>query len=822
MKRFWLVVLFVAARASAQDAASMQLLQEADRAYDTGDYERAASNFDRAIRAQPKDVPAAAYAKRASLFLFAKKYDEGLRFIEDVAEKIWPDDDTILEQKAVMLSRQGAHKKEAVALAERVVDRRPSAYTLQSLLGDYNYQLGAPAADKTVARYEAYLKFRPSDLAGQDSLVRVKLGFSYLYLGRFADAEKQLDEAARTGDPILAANARKGLCAAYAGGGNWDRAITLCERVLDEKKALRGDPSPQYNAGLAYLNRDRLDEAMKSADAYIAMRPKEAKGYLLRGEVFEKRNKLTDAEAQLNQANELAPNDGDVARELGRVYLRQKRSQKAIDKLQRAAAARPGDPATAAVLAEAYLSDGQGQNAAQAAERGLKIPGQDKNPRLLSLAAEGYYTAGQLTTARGILERAMAASKAQGQASDARIRTLLVDTINRQASARFSADDLAGAEKLLGEAKEVDPESTRTNFNLGLVAVQKGDFQQALRYLDVRLARTPSDLLTNRLMAKCYLGLGNEAKANEHYTRAANEATARRNLAVLGEINTEWAPLLVKAGKVDEAVDRLEQAVQVSRGQPYERAAKRNLALATFRRGYDRLRARRSNDAVTDLENAVKDPALLNANELDVYNFALGLAYLDAGQPNRATGLFTQASKKGSSSFLKPPFDAIGAEFFAAYTLYRDNSPGARTRAATLFEKLGARQGGALGAKIRELLRSTWEWTAYDAYQRGQLRDADLALKRAAALAPSDKRAQIDLNTAVLDADKNPAAARGTLQRFADRIPEALVNLGILADRDGDAKGAYDQWVAARSRGARTPHLDEWIESKRRLFGFGQ
>src|SRR5262249_41119034 len=155
---FLLVVLVLGSRASAQDAATMQLLQEADRAYDTGDYERAASNFDRAIRSQPKDVPAAAYAKRASLFLFAKKYDEGLRFIEDVAEKTWPEDDTILEQKAVMLSRQGAHKKEAVALAERVVERRPSAYTLQSLLGDYNYQLGAPAADKTVARYEAYLK----------------------------------------------------------------------------------------------------------------------------------------------------------------------------------------------------------------------------------------------------------------------------------------------------------------------------------------------------------------------------------------------------------------------------------------------------------------------------------------------------------------------------------------------------------------------------------------------------------------------------------------------------------------------------------------
>jgi len=52
----------------------------------TGDYQRAASNFDRAIRAQPKDVPAAAFAKRASIFLFAKTYDEGLAALTQILQ----------------------------------------------------------------------------------------------------------------------------------------------------------------------------------------------------------------------------------------------------------------------------------------------------------------------------------------------------------------------------------------------------------------------------------------------------------------------------------------------------------------------------------------------------------------------------------------------------------------------------------------------------------------------------------------------------------------------------------------------------------------
>ena len=39
-------------------------------------------------------------------------------------------------------------------------------------------------------------------------------------------------------------------------------------------------------------------------------------------------------------------------------------------------------------------------------------------------------------------------------------------------------------------------------------------------------------------------------------------------------------------------------------------------------------------------------------------------------------------------------------------------------------------------------------------------------------------------------------------------------------DREGDARAAYDYWSQARSRGARGGKLDEWIDSKTRLFGF--
>ena len=75
----------------------------------------------------------------------------------------------------------------------------------------------------------------------------------------------------------------------------------------------------------------------------------------------------------------------------------------------------------------------------------------------------------------------------------------------------------------------------------------------------------------------------------------------------------------------------------------------------------------------------------------------------------------------------------------------------------------------------------------------------------------------IEHNRAVLNLGK--AKAR-TFTSMSGDPPEALCNLGILYDRDGDYKKAYDAWVQARSRNARCPRLDDWISSKKRIFGY--
>ena len=48
----------------------------------------------------------------------------------------------------------------------------------------------------------------------------------------------------------------------------------------------------------------------------------------------------------------------------------------------------------------------------------------------------------------------------------------------------------------------------------------------------------------------------------------------------------------------------------------------------------------------------------------------------------------------------------------------------------------------------------------------------------------------------------------------------ALFNLGILYDRKGDSKRAYQMWVSARGRGVRSKNLQRWISIKKRIFGY--
>ncbi|MBI4509488.1 MAG: tetratricopeptide repeat protein [Deltaproteobacteria bacterium] len=803
----------------AQNAAMMQLLQEADASYDRADFATAAAKYDRAITDTQAANPGI-YAKRASIFLFEKRYSEGLDWITNTAEKAYPDDPLILSQKAIILSKIEGKKAEAVELALKVVVQRPDAFTLHLLIGDFYYKAGMDAADETISAYEAYLKHRPKEAGDSDNRILVKLGLRYLDKKKFAQAEKRFSAALRPPvDRMIAIHATKGLCATFAGLESWREARDACEKVSRDKALVQEDTWVYLHLGKANLKLKRHDDALAAASAYVRLRPRSPDGYILRSLVHFERQAWQLAEEELARADQVSPNNPEVAHWQGRMYLGRKppNPKKAIERLTLARAGKPDDADVVADLSAAFLADRRPAEAARVAEEGLAMEGQSTNVRLLIVHGHASYDMGNLTPA---LQSYVSVLEEERKNRVAREGAVLV--LNRIAGEKLKAGDLEGAAKHLGEALSYQASSPETNLNTAIVALEAGNGTRALAHLEkVPVKKGENEALLERLRGKAHVLAGHPAAAQESYARALTEAQRLRNKRLVGEVRAEWGPLVLAEGRTDEAIEMLKQSIQDLVASPLARAASRNLQLAFFRQGLGRLKARQPAQAATSFENALREPEHLKGEERSIVSFALGLALLQNGQAARALSIFQAMEPLAGSTqpWLKPPFDKIGIDFFIARALYGSGTVTAYQKAIERFKLILGKGGMAPQEKIKELIQSSWELLAYEQYAKNMEAEAAKALKEASKQARGDRKHAIDHNLAVLAMAKRGGTTRKALEKLADRIPEALVNLGILLDREGDVERAYELWKRAQEKGVRSTDLAQWIDAKRRILG---
>lgn len=820
-------------------------LREGDKRFEDGDFRRAANAYDAAIRKYPTQVSAEAYGKRAAIYIILKDFDGGLQFIRKVAKAQHPEAPEVLEQEALILWQLG-QKADAVGLAERVVARRPKSFLNQSLIGEF-YANRDP--DKTIAAYEGYLAARPSELEANDVMPRIRLGFAYLGRARAALRDGKSGAASTDYDAAVTqletvkrkfgkranavVNADNGLCAGYTGQAQFDRAIAVCERVVGDPRRVDANGSVWFNLGVAYLAKKQPVRARAAATEFLKLKKNEARGHILTGDAYFQEKDWTAAlEAYLRAEKLLRAGQqreqATLSIQLGKTYRRLPFSGAgvnpnlalAIDKLQVGIAANPGSYELATELGGAYLAARQDDKALSTVDRliGSKDFGQASvNERVgVSLVSgKALYNLGKLPAARQRFEAA-----AQLSPKDTQIQRLLIEAINAQAWAAVGKDDKA-AQAFLDEAMALDPRSPMTALNQAVLAIERNDCDGAQRHLaKLEGNRRGYAMGYERLLARSYLCARkpDRAKAAEHF--AAAEAEAKKNQAnlVVAEIYTEWAPLLVESD-LDGAVEKLTAAVQFSAQVPeIATAAKRNLALALFRRGWRSIKTGKSADAVADFERATREPALLRGTEPSAFAFSYAIALLDNGDSVAAAAAFKELAGKGNqNAYLRAPYNKVGSQFFAAYASYRTNSPAARQKAAGEFTELQAGASGAFAQKLRSLIASSWEYVAYDQWKSGRTGPADKALQSALKFADEDIRRRATMNRAVLSLGKDQVRV---LEELGGQPPEALVNLGIVYEQLGRPKDAYDAWVKAKARGATSRDLQKWIDAKKRIYGF--
>ena len=836
--------VMIVASATVAQAAIEDDLRDGDKYFEDGNWQKAAVAYDRAISKSPGQVPAEAYGKRAAIFIILKDYKGGLDFIANAKARnsALGSSPELGEQEALLLWETD-RKDDAIKVAEKVVASRPQTFTNQGLIGEY-YATRNPA--RTVAAYDAYLANRPNELEGGDVLPRIRLGFALLATARGAlndgddaKAKALYEKAVAQFDTIsrkfgkkanAQVNADNGLCAAYTGLGQFDQAVTVCERVIQDPKRIDASGAVWFNLGTAYLARKQTKKARTAANEFTRLRKNEARGFKLIGDTFFADREWTSAlDAYLRAEKLLKANQAhdqvQLSIQLGKTYRRLPAPPSgtnpnlalAIDKLNAAYAANSTSTELAIELGGAYLEGRQDAKATALSDRLLASPELAKAPAeqragVLLLAGKSLYNQKKLKEARQRFEAA-----AQIRPNDISIQRNLVLTINEQA---FSATtDAAGASALLEQALAIDPASPVTLTNLAILAIDRGQCEPAQKQL-IKLAeiRGHDEVVRTRLLARTFVCQPRPdlKRAADAYANAEKEAKKAGAALALAEIYVEWAPLLLDSD-LNGAIEKLETAVQTG-GTDAEigPAAKRNLALALYRRGWKLMRENKLAEATQDFERATRDAGVLKGTEPLAFEFSYGLALIDSGRAADAAKLFKTLGAKGNqAAYLKGAYAKFGSQFFGAYANYRSGTLAARQQATVDLGKLENESG--FGTKVRDLLGSAYELIAFEQWRNGQVGAASKSLDSAAKYADNDAKRRITMDKAALSLGKGDLAA---LEALGGSPPEVLVNLGILYDQAGRPKDAYEAWVKAKARGVQVRDLQKWIDAKKRIYGF--
>jgi tetratricopeptide (TPR) repeat protein len=811
-------------RAGAQDASTQALLADANAAYRRGDHNTAASYFDYAISAEPRGVDAASFAKRASIFLRAKAYAAGLAWIRNVAARHHPGAPLIREQEALILAQLN-RIEEAVQIAEAVVLDRPQAYTLQLMIGTHYF---GSDHRKSISAYLGFLATRPGSASAQDKVVHIKLGASYLASRDHEGALVAFGKALRAkGQKSLDHVARLGMCATFSGMADWERTTETCAQVAT---ALPRSARAVFHLARAHLHKGAYPKALVYAERYCQLSGNDASCHLLRGDLLLAQHSNDGAEREYVQAEALEPQSAKVLHRLGKLFLERAnpRPQQAVAKLEEAHARVPGDVEIMADLCVAYMAAGHTRRASVLASQASALvePGSRSQARLLVLSGDA--SLGDDEGAQAAYHAYRGALSIDGK--DATAKAGLVTALNVLAARDFADGAIPEAIVRLEEAHGLDPSSRMSRVNLGVARLRARAFSEAIAILAPLTEALEKDALAHRLLARAYAGAHDAEKSARQYELAAAAAVGPLQRSLLAEIQAEWGVVALERGELEKAVVLLDRAAGAGQDAAFASLAKRYLGDAYCRRGYAHLLEGRYARAVDDLIRATEEQTVVgNAAPCA---FALAMGYLGMGKAARAREITSELEagekrrERGTSggivSWLEPTLGGAVLAYVRAFAAYADKNASAESLERVVEELKTLEKGaeGPLKKNVRGLLRSVLERVAERQMMDGKRQAARATLERAMEYADKSEAQVLVHNLVALGMPGNAVEAKAQFEELSSTLPEALVNLGIVFDLSGESRKAYDVWVAAKQNGVRARWLEQWIESKQRVFGY--
>jgi tetratricopeptide (TPR) repeat protein len=413
---------------------------------------------------------------------------------------------------------------------------------------------------------EAIERFR--EAASRDPLVvdpatrmkQAEEGIALLRQGRIADALERLRSAAATGQTPGDGRGRsevlRALAIAYRLDDQYDRsletfrsaiqarpdderswtgladALTALGRLEEAETALKqaiqavpASGQSHYKLGRLYQAVPRYPESARELEQAVDANPLIGQDALfdMIGSIRVIELNLEAAAAAFARRVDVNPNNPDAHQKLGDVYLRQGRRDEALAEFLTVLLLAPKRAQAYAGIAQLQVRFAAHAEAADAARQALEIDPTHKEARYAlatSLLRLGRTEEGQ--------KELQAFQRLQEEAAAATRRRYELDAIRRDSAVSLAKGDYASAVQLFSRAVTYEPDSARSNVDLGLALAKAGRQQEAIAPLEkaLQLGAEPDVYLR---LADVFTALGRQEDA-QRYTTAYNAITERMKL----------------------------------------------------------------------------------------------------------------------------------------------------------------------------------------------------------------------------------------------------------------------------------------------------
>ena len=426
------------------------------------------------------------------------------------------------------------------------------------------------------------------------------LGLALSNLDRIEEAIASFERALEIRDDDLEALASLGILLSLEG--------RLAEAVPHYRRAIvvaPGRADLENGLGVALLGLDRPEEAVAAFRRTVELEPTAAEAHNNLGLALSRLGRTADAVARFRRAAELKPDYVDAELNLAKALRELGELEAAAACYRRVLALAPrylaGHLALGAILAELKRPE----EAIACCERALALK-PDDTAALLNLGAV-LHDCGRIDEAIACYERAL-----KQEPGNADLQVNLANALRTQAR-------LEEAIQLYRSALAREPGHALGQLNLGIALAEHGQHEEATTCFERALALKPD-------LAEAHYGLGRALHKAERYDAALAHFDQALSLRPgLAEALAHKGNALKELGRLDEARHALEAAIvrAPDKAEFYHDLAECKRFVAGDRH-------------LAAMEALATTPSSLAATGRSALQFALGKAYSDLGEHERA------------------------------------------------------------------------------------------------------------------------------------------------------------------------------------------